>query len=129
MERFEVKTPDRTCLVDVTDELRERIPDGATGVCTVFARHTTAGLLVNENESRLVSDIEDFLSDLVSDEGHAHDALDGNADSHLRASLVGPDLSVPVEDGELVLGTWQSVMLAEFDGPRTRELVVQVVSD
>ena len=126
VRRFEVETDACTEVVDITDRVRDAVPDGATGVCTVFVRHTTAGVVVNENERRLVGDIESFLGDLVPDEGHAHDALDGNADSHLRATLVGSDVSVPVEDGEPALGTWQSVLFVECDGPRTREVVVSV---
>jgi secondary thiamine-phosphate synthase enzyme len=126
MRRFEVETDARTQVIDVTEDVRDAVPDDATGVCTVFVRHTTAGVVVNENESKLVGDIQNFLDDLVPDEGHAHDALDGNADSHLRATLIGSDVSVPVEDGELALGTWQSVLFVECDGPRTREVVVQV---
>jgi secondary thiamine-phosphate synthase enzyme len=123
---FGVETGAKTELVGITDEVRAAVPDDATGVCTVFVRHTTAGVVINESESALVGDIEGFLHDTVPDEGHAHDALDGNADSHLRAALVGPDVSVPVEDGELALGTWQSVLLVECDGPRTREVTVGV---
>lgn len=126
MRRFNVETGSRTEVVDITETVREAVPEDATGVCTVFVKHTTAGVVVQENEKKLVGDIEDFLNDLVPDEGHAHDALDGNADSHLRATLVGSDVSVPVEDGELALGTWQSVLFVECDGPRRREVVVDV---
>jgi secondary thiamine-phosphate synthase enzyme len=126
-ERFGVETEARTQVIDVTDRVRDAVPDDATGVCTVFVKHTTAGIVVQENETNLVGDIEDFLDELIPDEGHAHDRLDGNADSHLRATLVGSDVSIPVEDGELVLGTWQSVLFVECDGPRRREVVVQVV--
>jgi secondary thiamine-phosphate synthase enzyme len=124
--KFGVETESRTEVIDVTDRVRDAVPDNATGVCTVFVKHTTAGVVVQENESNLVGDIEDFLDELVPDEGHAHDRLDGNADSHLRATLVGSDVSIPVEDGELALGTWQSVLFVECDGPRRREVVVQV---
>jgi secondary thiamine-phosphate synthase enzyme len=127
MKKFGVETEARTQVIDVTDRVRDAVPDDATGVCTVFVRHTTAGVVVQENETNLVGDIEDFLDDIVPDEGHAHDRLDGNADSHLRATLVGSDVSIPVEDGELALGTWQSVLFVECDGPRRREVVVQVV--
>ncbi len=126
MRRFNVETGSRTEVVDITETVREAVPEDATGVCTVFVKHTTAGVVVQENETNLVNDIENFLNDLVPDEGHAHDALDGNADSHLRATLVGSDVSVPVEDGELALGTWQSVLFVECDGPRRREVVVDV---
>lgn len=126
-EEFAVTSTDRLELLDVTDELEVAVPeDVESGTCHAFVQHTTAGLLVNEAEPRLVEDLEAFFADLVPDEGHRHDQLDGNADSHLRASLVGPDLTVPIRDGALALGTWQSVLLAEFDGPRERTLVVTV---
>ncbi|MDZ7689105.1 MAG: secondary thiamine-phosphate synthase enzyme YjbQ [Halobacteriales archaeon] len=115
MKTFGVETDARTQVIDVTDEVRaavREVGDDVTGVCTVFVKHTTAGVVIQENESNLVGDIEDFLNDLVPDEGHAHDRLDGNADSHLRATLVGSDVSIPIEDGELALGTWQSVLLS-----------------
>jgi secondary thiamine-phosphate synthase enzyme len=125
MRSFNVETETQTEVIDITDSVRSAVPDGATGVCTVFVRHTTAGVVVNEGEPNLIEDIEDFLREVVPDDGHAHDALDGNADSHLRATLVGSDVSVPVEDGEPALGKWQSVLFVECDGPRTREVVVE----
>lgn len=122
-----VSTDARLELVDVTDRVADAVPaDLETGTCHVFSRHTTAAVLINENEPRLRDDLESFLSDLVPDTGHRHDELDGNADSHLRAALLGPDATVPVRDGDLALGTWQSVFLVECDGPREREVVVTV---
>jgi secondary thiamine-phosphate synthase enzyme len=123
-ERFEVRTDDRLDVVDATDRIEGALPDDAEGTCTVFLRHTTAGVVVNEAESRLLEDVVSFLSDLVPDEGWAHDRLDGNADSHLRALLLGPSETIPVSGGELDLGTWQSVLLVECDGPRTRTVDV-----
>ena len=125
-----VDTDARLTTVDVTDRIADAVPDDlATGIATAFVRHTTAGLIVQENEPRLRGDIESFLEELVPDEGHAHDQLDGNADSHLRATLLGPDVTIPVEDGELALGTWQSVLLVECDGPRTRTITVTTVGE
>ena len=125
-----VDTDARLTTVDVTDRIADAVPDDlATGTATAFVRHTTAGLIVQENEPRLRGDIESFLEELVPDEGHAHDQLDGNADSHLRATLLGPDVTIPVEDGELALGTWQSVLLVECDGPRTRTITVTTVGE
>ncbi|SDQ98372.1 secondary thiamine-phosphate synthase enzyme [Natronobacterium texcoconense] len=125
---FPVETDSRLTTVDVTDRVAEAVPDDLeSGTCTAFVRHTTSGLVVQENEPRLREDLESFLSDLVPDEGHAHDQLDGNADSHLRATLLGPDVTVPVEDGQLALGTWQSILLVECDGPRTRTVSVTTV--
>ncbi|SEP23275.1 secondary thiamine-phosphate synthase enzyme [Halogranum amylolyticum] len=122
-----VETERRLCVVDVTDRVADALPADADGLCTVFVRHTTAGICLQENERRLVDDVERFLSETVADEGWAHDELDGNADSHLRALLVGNSVTVPVSDGELDLGTWQSLLFVECDGPRTRQLSVRVV--
>ncbi|SEH10920.1 secondary thiamine-phosphate synthase enzyme [Natronorubrum sediminis] len=127
IETITIETDARLTTVDVTDQIASVVPDDLeSGTVTAFVAHTTAGLLVQENEPRLREDIEDFLSDLVPDEGHAHDRLDGNADSHLRAAMIGPDVTIPVENGELVLGTWQSILFVECDGPRTRSLTVAV---
>ncbi|WP_267640151.1 secondary thiamine-phosphate synthase enzyme YjbQ [Haloarchaeobius amylolyticus] len=125
-ERFSVETDAHTTTVDVTDQVRDAIPDGASGVCTVYVQHTTAGVVVQEPESRLREDIATFVDDLVPDEGWQHDRIDDNADSHLRATLLGSDVSIPVDDGEPMLGTWQAVLLVECDGPRTRNVVVAV---
>ncbi|ARS90392.1 secondary thiamine-phosphate synthase enzyme YjbQ [Natrarchaeobaculum aegyptiacum] len=124
---FTVDTDARLTTVDVTAQVEAAVPDGCeSGLATAFVTHTTAALVVQENEPRLRDDVETFLGDLVPDEGHAHDELDGNADSHLRAALFGPDVTVPIRNGDLALGTWQSVFLLECDGPRTRTVSVTV---
>jgi len=127
---IQVKTEERVAVRDVTAEVSEAIPeDVVDGVCTAFVPHTTAGIVVNEAEGRLLSDIENALERLVPrGEGYDHDAIDDNADAHLRAMLLGESVSVPIEAGELVLGTWQSVLFVECDGPRTRSLEVVTAS-
>ncbi len=126
MSTFTVETDTKTAVVDITDRVINQLPAAFEGVCTVFVRHTTAGVVVNENEPRLLADLADGLETLISDEGWAHDTLDGNADSHVRAMLVGESVTVPVADGELQVGRWQSVLLVECDGPRTRSIDVVV---
>jgi len=123
-ESFSVRTDRRLQAVDVTDRVREAVPDDAEGTVTVFSKHTTAAVIVNEAESRLLEDVEAFLGSLVMDEGWAHDEIDDNADSHLRASLLGPSETIPVAEGRLQLGTWQSALLVECDGPRSRTVLV-----
>jgi secondary thiamine-phosphate synthase enzyme len=125
MTRLTVETDRRTQAVDVTDRVEAALPAAADGVATVFVRHTTAAVTVNEAESNLLEDVESFLADAVADEGWAHDRLDGNADSHIRAMLVGPSVTLPVAEGSLDLGTWQSVLLLECDGPRSRTVSVR----
>lgn len=119
---FTVATDARLDIVDVTDRVAAAVE--GEGTATVFVDHTTAGVVINEAEPRLLDDMRTFLSDLVPDEGWRHDELDGNADSHLRAMLLGPSATVPVVDGEPELGRWQSVLLVECDGPRERTVRV-----
>lgn len=123
---IELTTDDRVDVVDVTSDVAAAVPDELrAGVCTVFVPHTTAGVVVNENERRLVDDVERLLERVVPrDEDYRHDEIDDNADAHLRATLLGSSTSIPVDDGELALGTWQSVLFVECDGPRTRRLRV-----
>jgi len=125
MSTFSVETDRRLQVVDVTDEVRSALSSDATGTATVFVEHTTAGIAVNEAESHLLGDFETMLGDLVPDEGWDHDRIDDNADAHLRTLLLGPGETVPVDDGDLSLGTWQSVLLVECDGPRRREIDVR----
>ncbi|MFB6205509.1 MAG: secondary thiamine-phosphate synthase enzyme YjbQ [Haloglomus sp.] len=119
-EHVEVTTDERLQAIDITDPVERALPEAADGPVTVRSRHTTAGVIVNEAERRLVGDIEAFLADVVPDEGWRHDEIDDNADSHLRALLCGSSETLPVRNGALDLGTWQSVLLVECDGPRTR---------
>ncbi|MFB6169644.1 MAG: secondary thiamine-phosphate synthase enzyme YjbQ [Haloarculaceae archaeon] len=121
---FEVSTDRRLQVLDVTDRVAATLPADATGTVTVVSAHTTAGVTVNEADPALMGDVETFLGEQVADSGWAHDDLDGNADSHLRALLVGASETLPVSGGSLDQGTWQSVLLVECDGPRTRTVRV-----
>lgn len=124
---FHIETRDRIDVHDVTERVVAEIPSGVSGLCTVFIRHTTAGICVNEAEPGLLADLGDFLRQAVPVSGWAHDEIDGNADAHLRAALVGSHVTVPVANGEPVLGRWQSILLVECDGPRSRSVSVTVV--
>lgn len=126
--KLHIQTERRVDIVDVTTDVREVVPDGIeNGVCTVYVPHTTAGVVVNEAEDRLLSDLENALERLLPrGEGYGHDAVDDNADAHLRAMLLGESVTVPVLDGGLALGTWQSILFVDGDGPRSRRLQVVV---
>lgn len=121
-----VDTADAVEVVDVTGAVTDAVPAGlAAGLCHVFVPHTTAGVIVNEHESRLVADLERRLERLVPrDDDYAHDDVDDNAAAHLRSTLLGEGVTLPVRGGELALGRWQSVLLVEGDGPRSRRLTV-----
>jgi secondary thiamine-phosphate synthase enzyme len=121
---FTLSTDEGTELLDVTDRVADGISDQATGICTVFVEHTTAGVVVQEAEARLLDDLEEALAALVPDDGWRHDEIDDNAAAHVRATLLGEHVTVPVSDGTLDLGTWQSVLFVECDGPRRRSVTV-----
>lgn len=129
MERFEVHTPSHSCIVDITAEVQRAVTRlGADcGICFVFVPHTTAGVTVNENADPTVrSDMLRALERMVPwNADYDHD--EGNAAAHVKASLLGSSGSVIVEGGRLLLGTWQGIYLAEFDGPRNRQVWVRVL--
>jgi len=129
-EQFTVETPEHSCAIDITPQLRQLVLRSgiAEGVCTVYVPHTTAGLMVNENADPTVRvDILRELDKMVPWR-HGYEHAEGNSAAHIKASLVGCSQSLLVIGGRLRLGTWQGVFLAEFDGPRTRNVYVKVVS-
>lgn len=124
--RIEVPTSERFEVVDVTDEISAAIPSEVeAGVCLLTVPHTTASVVLNENEPGLRSDVERLVPREVV---YAHDAVDDNAAADLRATRLGASVSIPVEGGELACGTWQSVLFGECDGPRSRRLRVTTTS-
>jgi secondary thiamine-phosphate synthase enzyme len=130
---FKVKTERRTQLVDITRSV-EQVLDGASNgssAALVFVPHTTAGVTINEHADPAVArDFEAALERIVGDEwGWQHiEAGEENAPSHIRASLMSPQVLVPVRGGKLALGTWQGIFFCEFDGPRDRTVYVTALS-
>jgi secondary thiamine-phosphate synthase enzyme len=130
IERLSVRTAKRSELIDITAEVNEVVKkSGVTdGTVTVFCPHTTAGITINENADPTVkSDILGKMERLIEKDDPAFRHMEGNSDSHLKSSFVGASETVIINKGRLVLGTWQSIYFAEFDGPRTREVVVKVL--
>ena len=128
---FSVSTPEREVFVDITKRVETAVAQakpGFTGVISVFVPHTTAGVTINEGaDPSVVRDIVESLSRLIPRSSSYHHS-EGNSDAHIKASLMGSSVLVPVEQGRLRLGTWQSVYLAEFDGPRNRRVWIMPVS-
>ncbi|HEX3029600.1 MAG TPA: secondary thiamine-phosphate synthase enzyme YjbQ [Clostridia bacterium] len=128
---FTVNTPSRTCLIDITSRIQEAVGDSGirSGICTVFIPHTTAAVTINENaDPDVVSDITKEINKIVPfNDGYAH--MEGNSAAHIKASLFGFSEQIIIEDGRLVLGTWQGIYFCEFDGPRTRKVHIKIISD
>jgi secondary thiamine-phosphate synthase enzyme len=119
-------------MVDITPQLEAAVGSSqiAEGLALVYTTHTTVGLFINERESGLLGDVENVLSRLVpAGAGYSHDHVDDNAASHIQSILLSPCLTLPISAGRLDLGTWQSVFLAERDGPRRRTVIVKVIGD
>jgi secondary thiamine-phosphate synthase enzyme len=127
---MDIQTTARTELIDITDRVRAIVKDGGIkdGVCVITTRHTTSSIIVNENERGLRGDILEMLETLVpEDKNYAHNSIDNNANAHLRAVLLGMSETIPIEDGHLVLGTWQSIFFVELDGPRNRSVNITIL--
>lgn len=129
MVEFTVSSPAREALVDITDHVQDVVsrvcPSGFSGLAHIHVPHTTAAVTLNEGaDPDVARDIIMAMAKLVPrDLGYRH--REGNADAHVKAALVGADVTVPVENGHLKLGTWQSIFLVEFDGPRRRRVWVE----
>ena len=122
------ETTEHTALIDITPEVEHEVRDSGVknGVCIITTRHTSAGIIINENTPGICSDILSLLSKLVppkEEEIYQHNLIDTNADSHLKAILLGSSEIIPVVDGELRLGAWQRIVFAEMDGPRDKRNV------
>ncbi|MEM0350358.1 MAG: secondary thiamine-phosphate synthase enzyme YjbQ [Archaeoglobaceae archaeon] len=126
MISIEIKTRNRNEIVDITEKVEEFLK--GSGIALIFTPHTTASVILNEAESRLLSDIINVLEKLVPKNlDYKHNEIDDNADAHIKASLLGNSVIVPFENGKLQLGTWQRILFVEFDGPRNRRVYVKVL--
>ncbi|MBU7048359.1 MAG: YjbQ family protein [Theionarchaea archaeon] len=123
---IEIRTTKRVELIDITDEAQKMVEKGS-GILIAFVTHTTAGVYVNENEPGLREDVLGMLDRLVPPQSYNHNKIDNNADSHLKAILVGNSAVIPIENGKLCLGMWQRLFFCEFDGPRRRKVHVTCI--
>jgi secondary thiamine-phosphate synthase enzyme len=131
VREIRLRTARRSHVVDITGEVRDAVAGARGTAVLVYVPHTTAGVTINEHvDPELVSDLEDALERIVGDDWvWRHDDRDGpNAPSHVRSSLIGSHVLVPLrDDGSLGLGTWQGIFFCEFDGPRDRSVYVSVL--
>ena len=129
MRTFSVSTSERVDLVEITSTVAQEVAKSGvgTGTVTIYVPHTTCGVTINESaDPDVARDIKMHLAKLVpQDGGFKH--YEGNSDSHIKASMIGSSENILIEDGKLVLGTWQGIFLCDFDGPRTRKVYIKIV--
>ena len=129
MTEFSVRTRKAQEMFDITERVAEVVSRSGVsdGICLVYVPHATAAVIINENaDPNVCEDILEALARLIPEGRWRHDRVDNNAAAHIKATILGPSEAVPIRGGRLGLGTWQSLMLVELDGPRNRTIIVEV---
>lgn len=129
MKTIRVKSTEREEMIEITGEVSNLLPENGAGVCVLFTQHTTCGLTINENADPDVKhDMLLFLKNTIPQyyEGFRH--FEHNSDAHIKSSLVGSSVTIPFENGQLLLGRWQGIYLCEFDGARERKVLIQFLA-
>jgi len=124
-----LQTSQKQEIIDITKNVQKVIDQSkiSEGICYVYVRHATAAIIINESwDPNIQTDTLDLLNQLIPKGKWLHDKVDGNADAHLKASLLGPGEFIPIKNKKLYLGRWQAIMLCDFDGPRERNIVIDI---
>ena len=129
MQEFRIETKKREEIVDITKPVKDIVKKSKVkgSICLVYVPHATAAITINENYDPAVC--EDFLEALrkIAPKGvWRHDKVDDNGDSHIKSAIIGPSVTIPIKNSQLLLGAWQGIMLCEFDGPRERRVIVEI---
>ncbi len=131
MDVFEIRTHKRNEMIDITEGIREYVHKQKvrSGILVLYVPHTTAAVTINEHADPSVrADITEFLSKLIpKSQNFKH--LEGNSDAHIKSTVVSPSISLIIEDGDVILGTWQGIFFCEFDGPRNRKLFAKIIKE
>jgi secondary thiamine-phosphate synthase enzyme len=133
MKTVEIKTDHKMEFVDITEDVKREVERSSVreGLANVYTRHTTASIVINEDEEGLLKDFLASLQRIVPDDiyNYLHNRIDNNASSHIRSLILSPEVSVPIKEGKLWLGTWQSIFFLELDGPRRRSFAITVLGE
>jgi len=125
-----IKTEKREEIIDITSKVKELLKGSLERgkAVLIYVPHATCSILINENcDDKVCLDILQFLRNIAPKGVWQHDNVDDNGDAHVKASIIGASQIIPLENNELVLGQWQSITLAEFDGPRERKVIVKII--
>jgi len=126
METIIIQSTRREELIEITRQVQNLLPASGEGVCLLFTQHTTCGLTINENADPDVKhDMLLFLRELIPQYYTGFRHFEHNSDAHIKSSLIGSSVTIPFQNGKLLLGTWQGIYLCEFDGARDRKVLIQ----
>ena len=131
ISEINISTKEKYQLIDITDEVEKIVKESEVkdGLVLVFVPHSTAGIILTENEPGLKEDWLKFLKKLVFGFDFLHNRIDNNADSHILSGLVGQERILSLKGGQIIRGTWQQIFLLELDGPRNRKIIVKIIKD
>lgn len=131
LHELHIKTTKKEEILDITSEVESAVKKSKIkeGLCCVYAKHATAAIIINENyDPNVCDDILSALNRMIPQHaGYKHNCIDNNAAAHIKSALIGPGKIIPIKNNKLGLGRWQGIALAEFDGPRERQIVVQII--
>ncbi len=131
MEKMEIQTFKRCEVIDITSNIRKIVSKSSVrnGICIVYVPHTTAAITINENaDPSVMKDLMNHLETIVPINGKfSH--IEGNSDAHIKASIIGSNRDIIIENSSLKLGTWQGIFFLEFDGPRKREIFIKIIKN
>ena len=129
LKEFNISTKEKCQLIDITERVEKIVAESGikSGLVLVFVMHSTAGILLNENEPGLKEDWLKIFKKITSGVDLIHNQIDDNADAHIVAGLMGNEKTLALENGRLIRGTWQQIFLVELDGPRTRKVVIKII--
>ena len=130
MDTITLNTERKQEIVEITDRVVKLVEDSKVqdGLCMVYTTHSTGAIIINENhDPNIMEDLLNCLEGLVPQGKWLHDRMDNNGAAHIKASICGPGEMIPIKDNKLMLGTWQSIMVADFDGPKHRRVIIQIL--
>ena len=128
-KEFNVSTENRYQLINITEKVEKIVKESnvKNGLVLIFVPHSTAGIILTEDEEGLKKDWLEVLKKLTFGIDFQHNKIDNNADSHILSGLTGQGKILPIKDNKVIRGTWQQIFLVEFDGPRTRKIIVKII--
>jgi len=133
MKKIIISSTKKNELINITDKIKKIISESKieNGVCIVYVPHATAAVTINENaDPNVAEDIINAINRIIPEHAnYKHDRIDNNAAAHIKASIIGPSQIIPIKDGSLQLGRWQDIFLCEFDGPRERTIIIEIIKE